>query len=262
MTESATAEFSPVFDWSSPRGRKLTLISFISGSAALHALCFYMFQIIYPPTVALRPPPARVNIITPATDEGRLLLQWIEAEDPALSSTAQRPPEASYTLPQPEHIPSYISRKPALREPPPYHPDLHVPSSRAPAPVPMPRNAASSPAAIIATELKFSVAANWLHAAEIPPLHFTASNKEPPQSAEFRIAIGSRGEVRHCFLQRSSGDAALDQQVRKALLLCRFGAVEVQNPKIEANLLWATATVEWGNDIAVPALTAPDRSTP
>ena len=88
-------EYTPIFNWSPARSRKVSIISFIAASAVLHALCFYIFQIIYPPTVALLPPPARVSIITPASEEGRLLLRWIEAEDPALSSTTQRPPDAS-----------------------------------------------------------------------------------------------------------------------------------------------------------------------
>jgi hypothetical protein len=86
--------FTPIFNWSPRRSRKLSLISFIVGSAVLHALCFYVFQVVYPPTIALLPPPARVNLITPETEEGRLLLRWIEAEDPALSSTTQRGPDA------------------------------------------------------------------------------------------------------------------------------------------------------------------------
>jgi hypothetical protein len=65
----APHEFAPVFNWTPPRNRNVSLISFIAGSAVLHALCFYVFQIIYPPTVALLPPPARVNIITPATEK-------------------------------------------------------------------------------------------------------------------------------------------------------------------------------------------------
>ncbi|HEV8185617.1 MAG TPA: hypothetical protein VGP40_06640, partial [Chthoniobacterales bacterium] len=79
----AQVDFAPLFDWSPPRRRKLSIISFIAASTALHALCFYVFQIIYPPTIALLPPPARVNLITAASEEGRVLLRWIEAEDPA-----------------------------------------------------------------------------------------------------------------------------------------------------------------------------------
>ena len=55
----------------------------------LHALCFYAFQIIYPPAVALLPPPGRVTVIAPNTQEERVLLRWLEAEDPALASTTQ-----------------------------------------------------------------------------------------------------------------------------------------------------------------------------
>ena len=57
----------------------------------LHALCFYVFQIIYPPAVALLPPPGRITVIAPNTEEGRVLLRWLEAEDPALASTTQPP---------------------------------------------------------------------------------------------------------------------------------------------------------------------------
>ncbi|MBA2623673.1 MAG: hypothetical protein H0U88_08670 [Chthoniobacterales bacterium] len=256
MTQPATAEFSSLFDWSPARGRKLALVSFISGSALLHALCFYVFQIIYPPTVTLPPPPARVNIITPASEEGRLLLQWIEAEDPALSSTTQRPADATLSLPMPEHIPSYLSRRPALREPTPSQPDLHVPSSHPPAPVPRPRNLKTSPARIVPTKLTFGPEAPQLGQANIPPLRFTASIKEPPQSTEFRVAFGARGDVRYCFLERSSGDAALDKQARNFLLLARFLAAEDRELKIVSALFWTTAIFEWGNDIAAPATAA------
>src|SRR3954468_10664621 len=84
-------DYSPIFDWSAPRARRISLLSFLGASAALHALCFYVFQIIYPPTISLLPPPARINLITGESEQGRLLLRWLEAEDPALSSTTQRP---------------------------------------------------------------------------------------------------------------------------------------------------------------------------
>ncbi|MGI8433070.1 MAG: hypothetical protein ACR2MW_12365, partial [Chthoniobacterales bacterium] len=65
----------------------MPLAAFLLGSLLLHALCFYLFQIVYPVTVSLLPPPARVNLITADTDEGRLLLRWVEAENSALTST-------------------------------------------------------------------------------------------------------------------------------------------------------------------------------
>lgn len=259
MTLSAAEGFTPVFDWNAPRSRKFALFIFISGSAALHALCFYVFQVIYPPIVALPPPPARVSVITPVSEEGRLLLRWIEAEDPALSSTTQRPPEAGLSLPSPEHVPSYVNRKPALREPAPYQPDHRVPSSSPPAPVPVSRSAPSAPVVPLPTELKFGTETNRFGAPAIPPLRFAPSSKEPPQSAKFRVAIGRRGDVRYCFLENSSGDSGLDEQARHYLLLCRFSPSASDDAKAENDFLWTTATFEWGNDLAASSTAASPR---
>jgi len=69
--------------WDSPRGEKLEITIFLGLSLVAHAVCFYIFQIVYPPTLALQPPPARVALITPDSEEGRTLLRWIDVEDPA-----------------------------------------------------------------------------------------------------------------------------------------------------------------------------------
>lgn len=79
-----------VFRWEKPGRGKWTLSGFLLGSLFLHALGFYLFQIVYPPAVALLPPPGRVSLISPDTDEGRQLLRWLEAEDPALASTTSQ----------------------------------------------------------------------------------------------------------------------------------------------------------------------------
>lgn len=252
MKSAAPAvEYAPIFDWSQPRSRRVSLISFVAASAVLHALCFYLFQIIYPPTVALLPPPARVSVITPASEEGRVLLRWIEAEDPALTSTSQRASEAaSLALPKIEHVPSYVSRQPALRKLPPVQPDLSVPSSNPPAPVPLARASTPSAAPATPTEIKFAEEAGALGKPILPPPQFKASSKEPPQAAEFRLAINALGEVRYCFLKNSSGDPQLDGQAARNLLQVRFP--EMKTSPTEDALLWTTAIFEWGNDLATP----------
>src|SRR5712691_8651637 len=119
-----------LFNWDSPRDRKLAITVFLALSFVAHAACFYIFQIVYPPTVALLPPPARVSLITPDSEEGRTLLRWIDAEDPVLAFTTQRPPEARLrALPRVEHVPSYLALAPALKEIPPLVLDLRTPSS-------------------------------------------------------------------------------------------------------------------------------------
>lgn len=258
MTPSglARAEFNPIFDWTPRRGRKLSLFGFIAASAVLHALCFYIFQIIYPPTVALLPPPARISLISANSEEGRALLRWVEAEDPALASTTQRPPDAaSFDLPNPQHVPSYLSRQPALKDLPPHQPDLGVPSSRPPGPVRV--RPATSPPAASATKsaLAFASETTSLGSPTIPLLEFKSAAKEPPHPAEFRVAIGSQGDIRYCFLDSSSGDSSLDEQARRYLLLCRF-------PPPETDTIWTTATFFWGSDIFAPPAVSAASSAP
>ena len=254
MTPPATATpaFPTIFNWRPSKSRKLSLLSFIAASAALHAFCFYVFQIVYPPTAGPPAPPARVNIITPASEEGRVLLRWIEAEDPALSSTTQRSPTSSALLPpKAEYAPSYVNRRPAVKEIPLFEPDLRVPSSRPPAPVPVPQVITSAAVSPVATTVKFS-AETELGAPVLPSLRFTASNKDAPEAATFRIAIGAHGDVRHCFVQASSGDSFLDEQARRYLLLVRFPSIENAKSQGKNDHVWAIATIEWGNDLVLP----------
>lgn len=259
----AEVEFTPLFDWSPPRRRNLSLISFIAASTTLHVLCFYLFQVIYPPTVALLPPPAQVNLITGASEEGRVLLRWTEAEDPALSSTTQRPPGAtSITPPVTNHIPSYTNWQPALRKVPPLQPDLRIPSAQPPGPVPVRMKTQPKPAAVIRSALRFGAEAEALGPPIIPSVRFTASRCDPPQSAEFRVAISDDGVVRHSFLEHSSGDAALDEQARHAIALSRFSEIGNHKTTMQHGFLWTTATVEWGNDIAAPPAPAAGIQTP
>lgn len=252
-----------VFGWERPGRGKWTIGGFVFGSLILHALGFYLFQIVYPPAVALLPPPGRVSLIVPGSDEGRLLLGWLEAEDPALASTTQPLPDGkSLAMPTIQHAPSYLTREPALKELPPVPPPLRIPSAQPPAPVEPPANRADFVTKIVPTVIRFSPELEQLGSAQVPELKFNASGAESPQAARFRIAVNANGEVRYCFLQSSSGDTALDEQARKYLALSRFSPKENPKSKIENELTWGTATLEWGNDLGAglppnPSLTAP-----
>src|SRR5205814_9334735 len=86
------------------------------------------------------PPPARVTLISPDDPESLALLRWVEAEDPALTTTTQRLPETkSLVLPPVQHRPSHASQQPKLKTLPPLTPDLSIPSSSAIGPVRLPR---------------------------------------------------------------------------------------------------------------------------
>ena len=256
MNASTTALL--LFNWDAPRGRNLAIIGFLIASLVAHATGFYLFQIVYPPTVSLTPAPQRVNLITANSEQGATLLRWIDAEDPALASTTRKAPDARrYLLGKVQHFPSYFAREPALKAAPPLAVDLRVPSAQHPGPVPAPLRARSTPVGVAPTKVTFSNELDPLGQPKFVPANFKGSTHKPPQNAEFRIAVDAGGAVLYCFSLTSSGDAALDEQAREHLALCRFPARLVLSGAEGStspgdSLVWGIATVEWGNDIVEP----------
>jgi hypothetical protein len=247
------ANESLLFAWEPAGTRRLAIFGFLGASALGHAICFYLFQIVYPPTVALLPPPARVNLISENTEEGRTLLRWIDAEDPALATTTQRAAGAkAFMVPKISHVPSYLTMQPALKTFPATAPDM-APSSQPPGPVPIERAKNVVPLPAMPTTISFSENLNSLGKAAEPATKFSASTREPPQSAGFRIGVTQSGGVRYCFLKDTSGDSALDQQARVHLTRCRFVPANAAAVKDPDRLTWAIATIEWGNDVVAPA---------
>jgi len=251
-----------LFSWDSPRHRQAAFLVFLAVSLLAHAVCFYIFQVVYPPAITLLPPPARVALITPASEEGRTLLRWIDAEDPAVAFTTHRPPEARLRgLPKVEHVPSYHAMEPTLKELPALEVDSRAPDSQPPAAVPFMREKRASAAGSIPTSVSFSKEIN-AGPATLPELKFASSNGEAPEAIRFRVAINKLGEIRYCFPMNSSGDPGLDQQARLYLTLCRFSRSELGGGKPDASLTWGIAIIEWGNDIARPQARQPVSTTP
>jgi hypothetical protein len=254
MNASVADEFPRlIFDWEPPHRRHLPMLGFITASFLGHAFCFYLFQIVYPPTIAILPPPARVSLVSPSSEEGRNLLRRIEAENPALAFATQRPPESRLrTLPKVEHVPSYLANEPAIQQLPPLTMDLQIPSAQPPGPVPIvhpkppPRSPESPPMVSFSNELA------GLGPATCPQTKFTATTLEPPHVVQFRVAVNARGEIQHCFTMNSSGDPALDEQARQHLVLCRFAARSTTENAQAASVTWGLATVDWGTDIERP----------
>ena len=252
-----------LFSWDPPRTKKAALFAFLVLSLLAHAVCFYIFQVIYPPIVTLLPPPARVALITPASEEGRTLLRWIDAEDPAVAFTTHRPPEARlHALPKVEHVPSYQAVEPTLKELPPFEVDSRAPDSQPPRAVPLMRQQRSSAAGEIPTFLSFSSELDGLGVATSPLLKFAASTGETPAAIRFRVAVSALGEIRYCFPMNSSGDPALDEQARLYLTRCRFSRRAPGGGKSEAPLIWGMVAIEWGNDVTRPHAKQPGSITP
>jgi hypothetical protein len=241
-----------LFSWDSPRGRKVAITIFLALSFVAHAACFYIFQIVYPPTVALLPPPARVSLITPDSEEGRTMLRWIDAEDPALAFTTRRSPDATLrVLPKTEHVPSYSSIEPTLKDVPSLQRDLRIPSCNPPGVVRIVRQQSASPTRVVATSVSFSNEFAAFGAPTLPELNF-ASNEKGPQTIRFWVAVNKLGEIRYCLPVNSSGDTTLDEQARSYLARCRFPQNIANAGKPDSFLAWGTATIQWGSDIARP----------
>jgi hypothetical protein len=252
-----------LFSWESPRRGRVAIVAFLALSLVVHALCFYVFQIVYPPTVALLPPPARLTLITPASEEGRTLLRWIDSEDPALAFTTQRSPEGRLrALPKIDHIPSYLAVEPVLKEAPPLDPDLRIPSFQPPGPIPLYHRKPAHAIGPIKTSVSFSQELQVFGAPSLPVPDFVASNTETPETIRFRVAVGGAGEIRYCFPLNSSGDLALDEQARRYLALCRFPEASTSGGRVEPFLTWGIATIQWGSDVGRSRPTATDTATP
>jgi hypothetical protein len=252
-----------LFNWDSPRRQKAVLASFLVLSLVAHALCFYVFQIVYPTPVAVLPPPARVTFIAPDSDEGRTLLRWIDAEDPALAFTTHLPPGASLrTLPTAVHVASYLASKPMLKDLPPLKPDLGIPSSRPPGAVRSVSRKTAPPMSTGRTSISFSKDLDQIGVPSLPQSRFAASNKETPETLRFRIAVNDFGEIRYCFPINSSGDPALDEQARLQVLRSRFSSTREARGSHGTLLVWGIATVQWGSDVVRPQRASAASLTP
>jgi hypothetical protein len=258
---SETAE-RLLFSWEPLRRRQLALAAFLVLSLVAHALCFYIFQIVYPPIVSLLPPPARVSAIASSSEEGRTLLRWIEAEDPALAFTTQRPPEERLrALPIFEHVPSYLAAEPVLKEIPSEVRNLRIPDSEPPGAVPFAHRQTALARGPTITSVLFSKELEAFGDPTLSSLNFAASNDEPPQATRFRVAVNAIGEIRYCFPLSSSGDPALDEQARRYLTLCRFSNDPTSGEETRTFLAWGVATIEWGSDVARPRVAPAQAST-
>jgi hypothetical protein len=115
----------------------------------------------------------------------------------------------------------------------------------------VPTGTRASPKSIgtVPTKVTFSREFEPLGQPNFVSTNFKVSGNEPPQNAQFRIAVDSQGVVRYCFPLNSSGDAALDEQARQHLALCRFPTASTSSADA---LVWGIATIEWGNDIGAP----------
>jgi len=258
-----TAAEPLLFSWDSPRQRKTMLAALLVLSLMAHALCFYVFQIVYPTPVALLPPPGRVTFIASDSEEGRTLLRWIDAEDPAVAFTTHPAPGARLAaLPKTEHLPSYSAVEPILKELPPLKPDLRIPSSQPPGAVHSITRTTASARGTLRTYISFSKELDEFGTPTVPQSGFLTSNRETPETLRFRVAVNDLGEIRYCFPINSSGDPALDEQASLQIVRSRLSPKRRTGAKPGSSLVWGKGTIQWGSAVARPQKTPAATVTP
>ena len=248
---TGTAADPLLFSWDSPRQRRTMLAALVVLSLMAHALCFYVFQIVYPTPVALLPPPGRVTFIASDSEEGRTLLRWIDAEDPAVAFTTHPAPGARLAaLPKTEHLPSYSAVEPILKELPPLKPDLRIPSSKPPGAIHSITRTTASAKGTLRTYISFSKELDEFGTPSVPQSRLRTSIEETPETLRFRVAVNDLGEIRYCFPINSSGDPALDEQAALQIVRSRLSPKTRTDAKPGSSLVWGMATIQWGSDVA------------
>lgn len=232
-----------IFRWPE-RSASLVMPAFFLFAVAVHAFAFYIFQVVYPPTLVNAPPPAQVTLITPATPQGAALLQWVQAQDPAAVASVQEvlPP----ALGEIRYTPSYATVQ-----------TLPLNAEFPPEPVTFPsafnlldyRESAAPTAPVtplaVASSLAFSESLRGRDTAASPAIVPVAKSQANLRPTVFLVGVNDRGEVRYCFLQESSTDQGIDTEAEALLRGRAFSHSETL-------LEWGFATFTWGAEAYAP----------
>ncbi|MDB6173028.1 MAG: hypothetical protein JWL59_2339 [Chthoniobacteraceae bacterium] len=249
------AEEAALFERKKSRAIFPWMPGFILVSLVAHTATFFLFNVVYPERATLPAPPPPITILDDSTPENQALLQWIEAENPALIAMAPQvePPN----LLKAEYRPSYQVIRTTPRtvaesiagDQMPYAKDpLSIIRSSEKNAVRAPLPSKSQP-----TSLSFSGGLSSRELAKPPILSFSKSS-EPLDRIRFLIGVTDRGEVRFSFVQNSSGSKKLDAEAEVHLKNLSF--VPAEPP-----LTWGFATFDWGSDVYETADSAKQAGT-
>ena len=214
---------------------------------------FIFFRLFIRPTVALLPPPARLEFDhagfgrrpDPAALDGsgrsRAGLEHAAAAHAASVALCRKI----------EHVPSYFANEPVLKQPPPLIVDLSAPSAQPPGPVPMIHRATRATLGNLRPPLRSPRRSIHLVQARLPPPKFAASTNEPPQNrsvSRLPWAPSRRNRVLLAaqFIGRS-GLGRASPELSRALPFSQLSRLRNEWSEL---LVWGVATIEWGNDVA------------
>jgi hypothetical protein len=239
-----------VFQWREKHHSLLVLFWFVILSFCVHALALYLFQVNYPSTVSIAPPPVQASLLTPSSPEYRTLIRWIEAGNPAL---VMSPPDTTPPgMLQSTYKPSYAAVHALPMEVTDQNEPVRFPASIGspgavtgpPSSQPLPAVTPISPGA---SQLRLSGALagrKLKNKAEIHPPQKSSLTLKP---SRFMAGVNDRGEVRYVFLEESCGDKNLDQWAEHHLL------TQIDFVSAPENITWGVITYFWGDDACAPS---------
>ncbi len=248
---SLAAQHRLIFRWPEGSASFVLPLLFLATVAA-HALTFYCFQVIYPPAVALAPPPAQVTFLTPSNPKNAALLRWVDAQVPSAVNDEQEltPPHLGEIV----YTPSYLTPRPLPKNVERQAPVIALPSGRDPmelvAPLAKP---AVAQRVKVASSLSFSHDLQSRDAMPDRSIALESKSSSSLQPSVFLIGVGESGDVRYCFLQTSCGDRVIDKQAEGLLQTHSFTKTALESP-----VTWGFATFVWGAE----AFAAPSPASP
>ncbi len=240
-----------IFRWPE-RSVSFLLPGFFLLAVAVHGVAFYLFQVVYPPVISSAPPRAQVWLLSHDEPRHQALLEWVEAQNPAsaLPQAAAGEGMAGVTY-QPSYASVRTLPQPAVREVealayPSGWPGLGEAVAKGETP-----GAAVTPGRVVSS-LRFSTPLATRAEGGEEPIAVQAAGKVKPVEVRndllptvFLVALSDRGEVRHLFLQSSSGHDGLDAQAENLLHSYPFSS----RPGDAPSLTWGVATLVWGADV-------------
>jgi hypothetical protein len=236
-------ESALTFHWPHDRGFPFVLFLCVVGSLLAHAATFFLFRVAYPQRVTIPQPAPHLSLLTPSTPENVAFLRWVEAEDPALiagdhSANLAIMPEVRYrpwyATPRTAPLGAPVEMTRMVRFPPAK--DRLTMADSGPTPLPSPTASAPQP-----TMVSFSGALASRPVARHPTLDFRKPPTAPAGPTGLLVGVNGEGQVRHTFLQQSSGDSALDELAIDHLRDFVFAPSG-------APITWGFAILVWGSD--------------
>lgn len=214
-------------------------------SILFHAFTFYLVQATYPISSKSPPPSAKITILNPVDPHSQELIRWIERMDPAVIIRDSNPVEPSASL---TDVPYQASYERVLPELYPIMESVEPQSLELVAPpravrLPSRKSQPAPPATPVANRSKFRfldglALASDFHVSFDPPKAGTST----PSPVVFLVAVDSDGNLRHAFLQHSSGSEALDAYAGKWLREAHFS-------KSAGAEKWGHVAILWGSEV-------------